>query len=229
MKSLPFCLLTACLFASSLCPLAANQPAHGEAPAGESPAAESPLSPQERALPLDARAVKLDSQGRAYLIWKKEPITVALIEDLSPWDLMHIYQALSGTDLKLSRFGHGGNDELTQAWREKLAEFVVSRELPAVHHQEDLFDPELVLWDPGYIQNQNEWGQWFITLDRRQIVQKDLATLSPLEVQQAVFVLTNRTYPIEFVLEHLESFRAQLTVHQRLAEVSAAAGAHGHE
>jgi hypothetical protein len=86
-----------------------------------------------------------------------------------------------------------------------------------------------VLWDPGYIQNQNEWGQWFITLDRRQIVQKDLATLSPLEVQQAVFVLTNRTYPIEFVLEHLESFRAQLTVHQRLAEVSAAAGAHGHE
>jgi len=234
MKSFPFCLMTATLFICSLPPLTANQPAHGEAPAGESlagesPAAESPLTPQERALFLDARAVKLDSHGQGYLIWKKEPVTVELIEGLSPWDLMHIFQALSGSDIKLSRFGRGGNDELTQAWREKLAEFVVSRESPAVEHQEDLFDPELVLWDPGYIQNQNEWGQWFITLDRRQIVQKDLGTLSPLELQQAVFVLTNRTYPIEFVLEHLESFRAQLTVHQRLAEVSAAAGAHGHE
>jgi hypothetical protein len=191
-----------------------------EAPAGEAPA-ESPLTNKERSLVLDASAVKLDAQGNAYLLWQKEPLSVELILELTPWDLMHVYQTLTGKQLVLSRFGQGGLDELTQAWRDKLAEFVVSRQYPAVHHQEDLFDPELVLWDPGYIQNQNEWGQWYITLTRRDIVQRDLATLSPLEVQQAVEVLTGRTYTTEFVLLHLDAFRAQLTVHQRLAEAMA--------
>ncbi|MEI8095385.1 MAG: hypothetical protein WCG80_14335 [Spirochaetales bacterium] len=214
-------------------PLDANEtPAHAgasEAAATGEPAPESPLTDAERALKLDPRAVKLDEHGEAYLLWEKEPVRVDLILDLTPWDLMKIYQSLTAKALPLSRFGQGGIDELTQAWRDKLAEFVVSRQDPAVEHQENLFDPELVLWDPGYIQNQNEWGQWYLHLDRRDIVQRDLATLSPLEVQQAVVVLTGRTYPVEFVLEHLEAFRAQLTVHQRLAEAVASETPPAHE
>ena len=215
------------LLLSSL--LGANEAHAGAAVEATGEAVESPLTDAERALKLDPRAVKFDERGEAYLLWEKEPVRVELILELSPWDLMKMYQTLTGRPLPLSRFGRGGDDELTQAWRDKLAEFVVSRQHPAVEHQEDLFDPELVLWDPGYIQNQNEWGQWYLHLDRRDIVQRDLATLSPLEVQQAVQVLTGRTYPVEFVLEHLESFRAQLTVHQRLAEALAPTNHGAHE
>ena len=99
--------------------------------------------------------------------------------------------------------------------------FAASGDSAAPPAQEDLFSPELVLWDPGYIPNLNEWGQWSIRLDHRDIVQDDLPTLSPLEVQQAVLVLTGRTYPVEFILDHLEAFRAQLSVVPRLAEASA--------
>ena len=62
--------------------------------------------------------------------------------------------------------------------------------------------------------NGTEPGRDFV----RDIVQADLPTLSPLEVQQAVEVLTARTYPLEFVLYHLEAFRAQLSVVPRLSE-----------
>lgn len=80
---------------------------------------------------------------------------------------------------------------------------------------EDPFDPALVIWDPGTIQTKNDQGQWTITLDHRTITQADIPTLSPLEVQQAVEVLTERHYPIEFILDHLEQFRALITVNPR--------------
>lgn len=80
---------------------------------------------------------------------------------------------------------------------------------------EDPFDPALVIWDPGTIQNKNDQGQWTITLDHRTITQADIPTLSPLEIEQAVEVLTERHYPIEFVLDHLEQFRALITVDPR--------------
>jgi len=178
----------------------------------------SPLTAGERALVFQERFLRSDPHGAGYLLVDEEPLSVERILSLSPWDMMELVQTLAEVEIPLSRFDTA---ELNQAWRLKVAAFATG----VVHHavqQEDLFDPALVLWDPGYIQNQNSWGQWTIRIDRRDIVQGDLATLSPLEVQQAVEVLTARTYPVEFVLEHLEAFRAQLSVIPRLVEAAAA-------
>jgi len=187
-------------------------------------AAVSPLYEDELLLTFSPRFLKTDDQGHGYLLVHGEPLTVGRILSLSPWDLMELVQTLSGKELLLSRFGN--NDELTQAWRLKVASFAAGGDRHQPAEPEDLFDPALVLWDPGYIQNLNEWGQWTIRIDRRDLVQSDLATLSPLEIQQAVEVLTARTYPIEFILDHLEAFRAQLSVVPRLAEAEAAPAAH---
>lgn len=194
--------------------LSANAPA-AEAGSGEGVAA-SPLTPGERALVFDPRFRHTDDHGEAFLEVDGEPLSVGRLLVLSPWDLMEVVQKLSGTELPLSRFGNGNGDELTQAWRAKIAAFTqgTGEGHDAGHHgaAEDPFDPNLVLWDPGFIQTKNEWGQWTIHLAQRDIVQADLPDLSPLEVQQAVAVLTGRTYSVEYVLEHLEAFRAQLSI-----------------
>lgn len=213
MKRLSLFLVT---MAAMAAPLAASEAAsssgHGTS------AMVSPLSDEDRLLPFSRNFLKIDEQGHGYLLIHGEPLSVGRLLALSPWDLMEVVQVLSGKEVPLSRFGNG--DEVTQAWRTKVASFAASGDVHTSDHTEDLFDPALVLWDPGYIQNLNSWGQWTIRLDRRDIVQSDLASLSPLEVQQAVEVLTGRTYPVEFVLEHLEAFRAQLSVVPRLAEAT---------
>jgi hypothetical protein len=172
-------------------------------------------------LTFDPAYRKTDDQGRGLLLVRGEPLSVERILGLSPWDLMDLVQTLSGVPQRLSDYGNGGDDPVTQAWRTQVATFAAAADLPKAVPQEDLYDPALVLWDPGYIQNLNSWGQWTIRIARRDIVQADLPTLSPLEVQQAVEVLTGRTYPVEFVLDHLEAFRAQLSVVPRLAEALA--------
>jgi len=178
--------------------------------ANEKPSAESPLTPLEQALPLASSYLRTDDTGHGVVLIHGEPLSQARLKALSPWDLMEVVQTLSRVEIPLSRFGN--NDALTQAWRLKLATFAATANAPPPPVPEDLFDPALVLWDPGYIQFKNEWGQWSIHLAHRDIVQSDLPLLSPLEVQQAVEVLTARSYPIEFVLEHLEAFRGQLSV-----------------
>jgi len=207
---------------------------HGESGHGGGASAEaevpSPLTPEEQALVFDRRFLRVDDHGAGYLEVQGEPLGVGRILSLSPWDLMDLVQTLSGRELALSRFGSGRGSDLTQAWRLKLAAFAASAVAhssahPAAH-EEDPFDPALVLWDPGFLQTKNSWGQWTIRLDRRDIVQGDLATLSPLEVQQAVAVLTGRTYPVEFVLENLESFRAQLSVVPRAQDPVGEVAAH---
>jgi hypothetical protein len=172
-------------------------------------------------LTFDPSFRKTDDQGRGYLLVRGEPLPVERILRLSPWDLMDLVQTLSGEPQRLSDYGNGAGDPVTQAWQTKVATFAAAADLPKEEPQEDLYDPALVLWDPGYIQNLNSWGKWTIRLARRDIVQEDLPTLSPLEVQQAVEVLTGRTYPVEFVLDHLEAFRAQLSVVPRLSEALA--------
>lgn len=107
----------------------------------------------------------------------------------------------------------------------KSIQVLLSLTLAAALHaepaaQENPFDPALVQWDPGTIQIWNEpkdghAGFWTIQLDHRAITQADIPSLSPLEVQQAVEVLTERKYPIEFILDHLEQFRALITVNPR--------------
>lgn len=191
------------------------------ASAHSSGAPASVLAEEDRLLGFSPTFLSTDEMGNGLLVVHGEPLTVGRILSLSPWDLMELVQVLSGTPVPLSRFGNG--DEVTQAWRTKVATFAASAAVHLPPAEEDLFDPALVLWDPGYIQNLNAWGQWTIRLDRRDIVQSDLETLSPLEVLQAVEVLTGRTYPIEFVLDHLEAFRAQLSVVPRLVEAAAAA------
>jgi len=194
--------------------LVANEaaPSHGAvAPA-------SVLADEDRLLVFSPAFLRTDEEGNGLLLVHGEPLSVGRILSLSPWDLMELVQLLSRTEVPLSRFGNG--DEVTQAWRTKVATFAASAGVLTPVAEEDLFDPALVLWDPGYIQNLNTWGQWTIRLDRRDIVQSDLETLSPLEVLQAVEVLTGRTYSIEFVLDHLEAFRAQLSVVPRLVEAS---------
>lgn len=210
MKSL-FSLLVATVFAVSVFASEAPSPGHGGG-------AVSPLYERELTLPFSAEFLATDDAGHGYLLVHSEPLSVARILSLSPWDLMELVQTLSGTELPLSRFGNG--DELTQAWRLKVAAFAAGGDHHQPAHQEDLFDPALVLWDPGYIQHLNEWGQWTIQIDRRELVQGDLATLSPLEIQQAVEVLTARTYDVEFILDHLEAFRAQLSIVPRLTEAA---------
>jgi hypothetical protein len=198
------------VWANAPAPEAGPESAHGEA------VEASPLTPGERALVFNPRFRRLDEHGEASLEVEGEPLSVNRVLVLSPWDLMELVQKLSGTELPLSRFGNGNGDELTQAWRAKVAAFARGDE---AHHgagaheaSEDPFDPNLVLWDPGFIQTKNAWGQWTIHLAHRDIVQGDIPTLSPLEVQQAVAVLTGRTYSVEYVLEHLEAFRAQLSI-----------------
>jgi hypothetical protein len=182
------------------------------------PDAAGALSDQDRRLVFSPAFLKTDDAGNGYLLVQGEPLSVGRLLSLSPWDLMDLVQRLSGTPVPLSRFGDG--DEVTQAWRTKVATFAASGNARQPATQEDLFDPNLVLWDPGYIQNLNSWGKWTIRIDRRDLEQEDLATLSPLEVQQAVEVLTGRTYTTEFILDHLEAFRAQLSVVPRLTEAA---------
>ena len=171
---------------------------------------ESPLTPLEQSLNFAPAYLRTDDHVHGYLLVHSEPLTAARLKTLSPWDLMELVQTLSKVEVPLSRFGD--NDDLTQAWRRRLVAFAATADAPPPPVTENIFDPALVLWDPGYIQFKNASGQWSIHLANRDIVQSDLATLSPLEVQQAVEVLTARTYPIDFVLDHLEAFRAQLSV-----------------
>lgn len=184
-----FLLLLVSLVPFSLVASEAHVPTHGTS--------YSPLTEGERALTLDPRLVERHA----------EDLDPHRLAEATPWELMELVQSLSGTLVPLSRFGNG-HDELTEAWRQKLTHQADHH----ADHPEDPFDPALVVWDPGILQFQNEWGQWAIRLDQREVTQGDLATLSPLEVQQAVLVLTGRTYPIEFVLEHLEDLRGQLSV-----------------
>ena len=154
--------------------------------------------------------LRTDEQRHGFLWVQGESLSQAEILSLSAWDVMKLVQTLTKVEIPFSRFGN--NDFLTQAWRQKVATFAAMADTPPLPPPEHLFDPALVLWDPGYIQTKNEWGQWTIHLANRDIVQSDLPTLSPLEVQQAVEVLTGRTYTIEFILDHLEAFRAQLSI-----------------
>jgi len=219
MKPLPLL----CLLVCGALPLTANEAAAHGSPSGHGEAAvASPLTEGERALGFRTEFLRADDHGTGFLLVDGEPLSVARLLVLSPWDLMELVQKLSGEELPLSRFGRGNGDELTQAWRLKVAAFAASHDGHHTVAQEDLFDPALVLWDPGTIQQKNEWGEWTIRLDRRTITQSDLPSLSPLEVQQAVEVLTARTYPVEFVLDHLEAFRAQLSVIPRVAAAAPA-------
>jgi len=178
---------------------------------GSASALDSPLTPEEQALTFSKDTLRTDDQGHGYLLVWGEPLSTGRILSLTPWDLMDLVQTLSNQKWPLSRFGNGHN-ELTQAWRQKVAAFAAKADVPKKPSEEDPFDPALILWDPGYIQTRNAWGQWSIHIANRDIVQSDLPTLSPLEVQQAVEVLTGRTYSIDFVLDHLEQFRAQLSI-----------------
>jgi len=171
---------------------------------------DSFFTPLEQGLRFSPTYLRTDDHGHGYLLVQNEPLSAARLRTLSPWDLMELVQKLARVEVPLSRFGN--NDELTQAWRQRLVTFAATADAPPPPVTENLFDPALVLWDPGYIQFKNAWGQWSIHLANRDIVQSDIPKLSPLEVQQAVEVLTARTYPIEFVLDHLEAFRAQLSV-----------------
>lgn len=196
-----FALLALSLMPFSLAASEAHAPSH-EAPA------YSPLTEGERALVFDPGLVESH----------REALDDHSLAESTPWELMELVQTLSGTLVPLSRFGNG-HDELTAAWRQKLSQEAHHH----AEHPEDPFDPALVIWDPGTIQFQNEWGQWAIRLDQREITQADLVTLSPLEVQQAVLVLTGRTYPIEFVLDHLEALRDQLSIVPRVVQEPAPA------
>jgi len=184
-------------------------------------ALDSPLTAAEQSLTFSKEYLRTDDQGHGYLLVWGEPLSSDRIRSLTPWDLMDLVQTLAGEQWPLSRFGNGSN-ELTQAWRDKVVAFAATADLPPKPVPEDLFDPALVLWDPGYIQTKNAWGQWTIHLANRDIVQSDIPTLSPLEVQQAVEVLTARTYPIEFILNHLEQFRSQLSIVPRGQDAVAA-------
>jgi len=184
-------------------------------------ALDSPLTAAELSLTFSKDSLRTDGQGHGYLLVWGEPLSADRIRSLTPWDLMDLVQTLTKEKWPLSRFGNGSND-LTQAWRDKIIAFAATADSPPKAVPEDIFDPDLVLWDPGYIQMKNAWGQWTIHLANRDIVQSDLPTLSPLEVQQAVEVLTARTYPIEFVLNHLEQFRAQLSIVPRNPDAVAA-------
>ncbi len=186
---------------------------------GQAVALDSPLTAGENSLTFSKEFLRTDEEGHGYLLVLGESITGEQILSFSPWDLMDLVQILANDKLPLSRFGNGGR--LTQAWRAKVAAFVATADAPKKQPPEDLFDPNLVLWDPGYIQTQNAWGQWTIHLANRDIVQSDIPSLSPLEVQQAVEVLTARTYPIEFILDHLEQFRSQLSIVPRTPEAVA--------
>ena len=176
---------------------------------GTTAASDPVLTKDELELKYSTDYLRTDDQGHGYLLVQGEPLSSQRILSLSPWDLMDLVQVLTGELVPLGRFE---NAELTRAWHHQVAAFAAKADAAVKVTPQDLFDPALVLWDPGYIQTKNAWGQWTIKITNREIVEADLASLSPLEVQQAVTVLTGRTYHIEFVLDHLEAFRAQLSI-----------------
>lgn len=176
----------------------------------------SVLAPEEASLKLSDQFLTTDAQGAKVLMIRGEPLSLERVEELSPWDLMEVVQVLSGTEIPLRRFGNGAGDPVTEAWRAKVVALWGPHE--AVHHEvrDDRYDPRVIPWDPGFIQTQNSWGQWVLHLDRRDIIQSDIPTLSPLEIQQAIELLTGRTYPLEDILRDVESFRAWITVSPRV-------------
>lgn len=69
-----------------------------------------------------------------------------------------------------------------------------------------------IIADPGVIQKLNSRGEWYIRLDRRDVVESDVEDLSPLEVCQAATVLTGKTWDLDVVLFHLDDFRNAIRI-----------------
>lgn len=185
------------------------------APLPDSPA----LTEAERALPLVNVPVSWDSSGRAFWKVQGRDIGLAELSALTPWQTMELVQMLSGEEIPFSRFGDMNGMRL-RAWKAKLAAYLAASSKPSLVPKAQLFNPRFSVWDPGWIQHKNTLGQWYIHLFRRNIVESDLKTLSPLEVAQAIQVLTGRRYPMTFILEHLETFRTELRIEKRVEAVT---------
>ncbi len=172
------------------------------------------LTAAERSLPFDSSFLRWEG-SEAY--WKvgQATITLADIATFTPWQTMMLVQKLSGLLLPLDRFGDQ-NSPLLRAWKAKLEAYLASEAKPQVATPREVFNPLACVWDPGWVQHRNSLGQWYIHLYRRNILQSDVASLSPLEVAQAVKVLTGRRYSTNYILTNLEAFRTQLRVEQRL-------------
>ncbi|NNM67859.1 MAG: hypothetical protein HKM06_07610 [Spirochaetales bacterium] len=215
MKSLGliFCLLSFLFFTDPA--VAAQGTSVDSATLPDAPA----LTEAERALPLVNVPVSWDSSGRAYWKIQGRAIGLAELSALTPWQTMELVQLLSGEQIPFSRFGDMNGLRL-RAWKSKLAAYLAASSKPSLVSKAQLFNPQFSVWDPGWIQHRNTLGQWYIHLFRRNIIESDLRTLSPLEVAQAIRVLTGRRYPMTFILEHLETFRTELRIEKRVEGVS---------
>ncbi len=178
---------------------------HSDAPA---------LTTAERALPFDASFLRWEGDDAYWQVGQAQ-ITLQALESFTPWQTMTLVQKLSGLLLPLDRFGDQ-NSPLLRAWKAKLEAYLAAEAKPQAASPQEVFNPLACVWDPGWVQQRNSLGQWYIHLYRRNILQSDVASLSPLEVAQAVKVLTGRRYSNQYILRHLEAFRTQLRVEQRL-------------
>jgi hypothetical protein len=177
------------------------------------------LTEFERALPLANVPVSWDASGQAFWKIHGREIGLAEVSALTPWQTMELVQVLSGEEIPLSRFGDADGMRL-RAWKAKLAAYLAAASKPSLVPKAQLFNPQFSVWDPGWIQHRNTLGQWYIRLFRRNIIESDLKTLSPLEVAQAVQVLTGRRYPMTVILGNLEIFRTQLRIEKRVEAVT---------
>lgn len=191
-------------------PVWSSEPAHGQAHGDSSAAASSHeggaddwLGPYVKALPKKAPAWSDDGQP-AFLLMG-EVVTAHDIEGLSDWQLMDAWQKLTGKPVRLTEIAapETGARSLLMHWLEGFN--------PPHHSPEPSpFDTALVRWDTLKIQKKNSDGEWYVSLDRRDIIPSDIPDLSVLELKQALEVLTNRWIDEETILRERENFRKQL-------------------
>lgn len=83
----------------------------------------------------------------------------------------------------------------------------------ALSYQGFCLSPQLVMseddiiCDLGVIQKKNTLGEWYIHIERRDIVETDIEDLSPLEVKQAADILTGKDWNGDVILFYLDDFR----------------------
>lgn len=172
---------------------------------GHQPPAPAADNPWFEALRLPALAPVTTTAGEPAFWLAGDLIDAAAVNGLTPWELLQAWQLLTGQNLRLTDL-----IMVEPQARQRLSDWLAGFRAPAPVVEPGPFDTALVRWDTLNIQKQNSQGEWYISLDRRDILPSDVPYLSVLELRQALSVLTNRWIDEETLLRERENYRRQL-------------------
>lgn len=187
-----------------------------EAPTADSAVAHAPVGHELDVLtgiaPEDL-PIRLTRDGEPAFFLRGLPVTVRELGALTDFELLTLLQSLAGRDLLLS--------EITAERAlilQRLSQWLQDRRPKHLTHAAADFSTSRIRWNTDDVLKADPWDGYLIDLDRRSIAPKDIEDLSPLEIRQAVFLLTERLFDADQVLFNLEDFKRQLYGWKALVE-----------